>query len=83
MGHFYGDQMPYMDKEELARRMSDHPVDRLRAQVVSSGAADDAALDAIDAELQADVAAAVAEAQGAAAADPGRLLTDIYAEVGR
>jgi acetoin:2,6-dichlorophenolindophenol oxidoreductase subunit alpha len=83
MGHFYGDQMPYMDKEELARRMADHPVDRLRAQLVSNGTADAATLDGIDEELRAEVTAAVAEAQAAGPADPAGLLTDIYAEVGR
>lgn len=83
MGHFYGDQMPYMDKAELARRMADHPVDRLRAQVLATGAAGPAEIDAIDAELRAEVEAAMAEAQAAPAADPARLLTDIYAEVAR
>ncbi|HET9771515.1 MAG TPA: thiamine pyrophosphate-dependent dehydrogenase E1 component subunit alpha [Acidimicrobiia bacterium] len=82
MGHFYGDQMPYMDKEEVARRMADHPVDRLRAEVIAQGVGDETQLAGIDAELQAEVAAAVAEAQAAPAADPAGLLTDIYAEAG-
>jgi pyruvate dehydrogenase E1 component alpha subunit len=83
MGHFYGDQMPYMDKEELARRMSDHPVDRLRAEVLAQGAADEARVLAIDAELQAEVSAALSEAQAAPPADPAGLHTDVYAEVAR
>lgn len=81
MGHFYGDKMPYMDHEELARRMADDPVDRLRRQVLATGAADEAELAGIETDIQAEVAAAMAQAQAAAPPDVDELLTQIYAEV--
>ncbi|HVW32566.1 MAG TPA: thiamine pyrophosphate-dependent dehydrogenase E1 component subunit alpha [Acidimicrobiia bacterium] len=83
MGHFYGDQMPYMDRDELARRMADHPVDRLRAEVLATGAADERTLEALDAELRAQINEAFDAAQAASPADPSGLMTDIYAEVNR
>jgi pyruvate dehydrogenase E1 component alpha subunit len=81
MGHFYGDSMTYMDKDDLGRRMADDPVDRLRGQVIHTGRAGEADLAAIEGELVAEVEAAVAAAMAAPPPDPSEIFDDVYAEV--
>jgi pyruvate dehydrogenase E1 component alpha subunit len=82
MGHYYGEPMVYMDKAELARRMDADPVDQLRARVLIAGAADNATLAAIEAEIALEIETAVAEAKAAGPPDPSALVAHVYAEVG-
>ena len=79
MGHFFGDQMPYMDKDELARRMADDPVDRLRAAVLAAGAADEDGLSADEAAIATEVAAAIEAARSAPDPEPDEVLDDVWA----
>ena len=78
MGHFFGDPMPYMDKDELARRMADDPVDRLRAAVLASGEADEDGLRADEAAITAEVAAAIETARAAPDPEPDEVLDDVW-----
>ena len=79
MGHFFGDQMPYMDKDEIARRMADDPVDRLRAAVLAAGEADEDGLAADESAIAAEIAAALEAARSAPDPDPDELFDDIWA----
>jgi len=79
MGHFFGDQMPYMDKDEIARRMADDPVDRLRAAVLAAGEADEDGLCADESAIAAEVAAALDAARNAPDPEPDEALDDVWA----
>ena len=81
MGHFYGDQMGYMDADELSRRQADDPVDRLRATVLAEGLATGAELDSAAAGFAAEMTEALAAAQAAPDPEPADLYTDIWAGV--
>ena len=58
----------YRDDEEIEQWRQRDPIDRLRAELLSSGAADEAALSVIDARIQETVAAAEQFAQTGAPA---------------
>jgi pyruvate dehydrogenase E1 component alpha subunit len=79
MGHFFGDQMPYMDKDEIARRMADDPVDRLRAAVLAAGEAEEDGLSAEESAIASEVAAALDAARSAPDPDPDEALDDVWA----
>ena len=81
MGHFYGDQMGYMDAEELSRRSAADPVDALRAAVLAAGLAGVDELEAAEAGFAAEVAEALTAAQAAPDPDPADLYTDVWAGV--
>ncbi len=81
MGHFYGDQMGYMDAEELARRAAADPVDALRAVVLAAGLAEAGDLDAAEAGFAAEVAEALTAAQAAPDPELSDLYTDVWAGV--
>jgi pyruvate dehydrogenase E1 component alpha subunit len=83
MGHYFGDQMAYMDKDETARRMADDPVDRLRAQVLATGDAAEEILSAIEAEVAAEVADAIEVARAAPDPDPDEVFDDVWAVAAR
>ncbi len=80
-GHAMNDRMEYMPKEEFAAALAADPVPRLRAWLISSGHATEAEVAAIDADIQAELDAAVADALAAPEPDVSELLTDVYAEV--
>jgi TPP-dependent pyruvate/acetoin dehydrogenase alpha subunit len=82
MGHFFGDQMSYMDKDEITRRMADDPVDRLRAAVLAAGEADEDGLRQEDAAIAAEIAAALDAARSAPDPEPDEVLDDVWATVG-
>jgi pyruvate dehydrogenase E1 component alpha subunit len=81
MGHLFGDQMPYMPKEEYQARLAADPVPRYRALLISDGTATEAELDGIDAEIGADVDSAVRAALDAPMPEASELFTDVYADV--
>jgi len=58
----------YRDEEEIERWRQRDPIDRLKAQLLSSGAADDAALEEIGTRVQEEVTAAEEFAQAGAPA---------------
>jgi pyruvate dehydrogenase E1 component alpha subunit len=83
MGHYFGDQMAYMDSDETARRMADDPVDRLRAQVLAAGDADEELLAAVEAEIAAEVATAVEAARTAPDPEPDEVFDDVWGVAAR
>jgi acetoin:2,6-dichlorophenolindophenol oxidoreductase subunit alpha len=80
MGHLFGDQMPYMPKEELQARMSEDPVPRYRARLIADAVATDSELDALDQRLADELARAVDGALAAPLPPPDELFTDVYAK---
>jgi pyruvate dehydrogenase E1 component alpha subunit len=79
MGHFFGDQMQYMDKDETVRRMADDPVDRLRAAVLAAGEAHEDGLSAEANAIASEVAAALEAARNAADPDEDEVFDDVWA----
>lgn len=79
MGHLFGDQMPYMPKEELAAALAADPVPRYRALLLSDGAATEAELAEIDNRVGDEVERAVRHALDAPLPPPEELFTDVYA----
>ena len=78
MGHYFGDQAPYIPKEELAAEMANDPMVRIRQQVLDSGAASEADLDAIQAEIDAEFDAAVEFAKAGPEPELDEINKDIY-----
>ncbi len=79
MGHFYGESQLYMDRDELARRMADDPVDRLRASIVAAATWTEAALSELELELAAEIDAAFEFALASPDPAPEQLLSDVLA----
>jgi pyruvate dehydrogenase E1 component alpha subunit len=78
-GHFNGDVDTYRsDETKAAQRRDRDCLKRFRAHLTEGGLLDAAALDAIDAEVDAAIAEAVAEARAASEPDPVTLTTDVY-----
>ena len=78
-GHFEGDPMLYRAKDEVARHRETMDCLRIfRARVTAEGLLDDAALDAVDAEVMALIDRSVAAARSAAPPTAADLLTDVY-----
>jgi pyruvate dehydrogenase E1 component alpha subunit len=80
MGHFFGDQMPYMDQEEYAAAAAADPVPRFRSRLIDEGLATEAELSAIDTEAGAEADAAVEFGFASPPPAPDDLFEDIYAE---
>jgi pyruvate dehydrogenase E1 component alpha subunit len=78
MGHFFGDQMVYMDTDERAARAASDPVDALRARVVAEGYTEGDVL-AVEADIASEVEAALAAARSAADPDPSEVFDDVVA----
>ncbi|MDT7590501.1 MAG: acetoin:2,6-dichlorophenolindophenol oxidoreductase subunit alpha [Pseudonocardiales bacterium] len=79
MGHLFGDQMPYMPKEELQAAIAADPVPRYRALLIADGTATEAELGEIDQRLTGELEQAVQAALDAPLPDPAELFTDVYA----
>jgi pyruvate dehydrogenase E1 component alpha subunit len=83
MGHFYGDQMPYMDQAEYQAALAADPLPRLRAMLLEQGHATEDELATIEKEAGAEADDAVDFAFASPPPDPSELFEDIYAEVRR
>ena len=70
----------YRTKEEVAEWRERCPIKRLRASLVAEKMATDAELDAIDAEIQAEVAAATAQAEQAPLPEGATATQHVYCE---
>jgi acetoin:2,6-dichlorophenolindophenol oxidoreductase subunit alpha len=79
MGHLFGDQMPYMPKEELQAAIAADPVPRYRELLIADGTATEAELGEIDQRLTGELEQAVQAALDAPLPDPAELFTDVYA----
>ena len=80
LGHFIGDPQPFRSKAELEAARADDPLPKFRKRVTEAGLLSDADLDAVEAEVRAEVEDAVTSAKAAPPPDPERVLTtDVYA----
>ena len=80
MGHFYGDQMPYMDQTEYAAAAAADPIPRFRSRLIDEQLATEAELAAIDASAGAEADAAIEFGFASPPPDPSDLFEDVYAE---
>lgn len=81
-GHYFGDAMAYADQEELAAKRADPPFARFRQRLIDQGAAAGADLDAIDAQVVAELDAAFAAAVASTPTDLEELTRDVFAANG-
>ncbi len=78
-GHFVGDPQLYRSKAELAAVRAKDPLKAFRERMASAGLLDAAALDAVDAEVLAEIEVAVKAAEAAPFPSVAELETDVYA----
>ncbi|WP_068180197.1 dehydrogenase E1 component subunit alpha/beta [Mycobacterium sp. UM_CSW] len=81
-GHYFGDAMAYADQDELAAKRADPPFARFRQRLIDQGAAAGADLDAIDAQVVAELDAAFAAAVASTPTDLEELTRDVFAANG-
>ncbi|WP_419825767.1 thiamine pyrophosphate-dependent dehydrogenase E1 component subunit alpha [Sphingomonas sp.] len=79
-GHVIGDSGDYIPKEEFARAKAEDPYPRFRALLIEQGHADAATLDAMDAEIAAEVEEAVLFARESPFPEVVELERDVYGE---
>src|SRR5881396_3106834 len=82
MGHSMSDPLHgvYRTKDEVEEQKARDPITQLAAKLKEDGVIDQAALDAMDAEIQAEVEAAVKFADESPDPDPDELYTDVLAD---
>lgn len=78
-GHVFGDMDGYMDKAEKKAAMEADPVPAFRARLIADGAADEAILVALEAEIAAEVSDAMEFALNSPYPDVSELERDVYA----
>jgi pyruvate dehydrogenase E1 component alpha subunit len=78
-GHYFGDRMPYIPKEQLAAAMEADPVPRFRNYLAQAALCDEAELDAIDNEAIATVERALKTVMSAESPPVDELDRDVYA----
>ncbi|OJZ68987.1 dehydrogenase [Mycobacterium paraffinicum] len=81
-GHYFGDAMAYADQDELAAKRADPPFARYRRRLIDNATASAAELEAIDAQIAADLDAAFAAAVASAPPDVDELTRDVFAHHG-
>jgi pyruvate/2-oxoglutarate/acetoin dehydrogenase E1 component/TPP-dependent pyruvate/acetoin dehydrogenase alpha subunit len=80
-GHAFGSEEAHMDADALAAARAANPVKAYRQRLIDLGHADAATLDAIDAEVAAEIEDAQAFADSSQAPPASELITDIFASV--
>jgi acetoin:2,6-dichlorophenolindophenol oxidoreductase subunit alpha len=78
-GHYFGDRMPYIPKDQLAAAMAADPVPRFRAQLADAGVCGHDELDSIESEAAATVEAALKAVMSADSPSIDELDRDVYA----
>ncbi len=78
-GHYFGDRMPYIPKDQLAAAIAADPVPRFRSHLAEVGICTSDELDRIDAEALASVEAALSTVMSADPASVDELERDVYA----
>lgn len=78
-GHYFGDRMPYIPKEQLAAAMDADPVPRFRSHLAEAGVCGEDELDRIDAQALATVQAALETVMRADFPSIDELDSDVYA----
>jgi TPP-dependent pyruvate/acetoin dehydrogenase alpha subunit len=80
-GHAQHDNQSYVPPEEIERwATGNDPIDRYVATLKENGWATEGELEAIDADVDAEIEAAVQEAEKSPMPEPEEALTDVYAE---
>jgi pyruvate dehydrogenase E1 component alpha subunit len=79
LGHHVGDPLNYRDKDEVERWRAKDPIERLRAALIERRLLTQAEADAIRADVEQEIAAAVAFARASPEPDPRTLTEDVYA----
>jgi pyruvate dehydrogenase E1 component alpha subunit len=82
MGHSMSDPLHgvYRTKDEVEEHKKQDPITHLANRLREEGVMDERALEALDAEVQAEVEEAVAFADASADPDPEQLYTDVLAD---
>ncbi|MDM4142868.1 MULTISPECIES: thiamine pyrophosphate-dependent dehydrogenase E1 component subunit alpha [Mycobacterium] len=78
-GHYFGDRMPYMPKDQLEAAMAADPVPRFRSYLAETGSCGGDELDRMDAQAVAAVQGALRAVMAADAASVDELDRDVYA----
>ncbi|HEY2501909.1 MAG TPA: thiamine pyrophosphate-dependent dehydrogenase E1 component subunit alpha [Mycobacterium sp.] len=78
-GHYFGDRMPYIPKDQLAAAMAADPVPRFRSHLAETGVCDADELDRIDAEALVTVETALKAVMSADSPSIDELDQDVYA----
>lgn len=79
-GHYFGDPAAYVDQRALEKAREEEPVGRFRARLIGAGVASDVELDAIDAEVDEAIRAAMEVAKAADMPSTDELLVDVYGD---
>jgi pyruvate dehydrogenase E1 component alpha subunit len=78
-GHYFGDRMPYIPKDQLAAAMAADPVPRFRTHLSDGGICDNDELDSIENDAAATVEAALKTVMSADSPAIDELDQDVYA----
>ena len=78
-GHYFGDRMPYIPKDQLAAAMAADPVPRFRSHLADTGICGEDELDRIDTEALATVETALKAVMSADSPSIDELDRDVYA----
>jgi acetoin:2,6-dichlorophenolindophenol oxidoreductase subunit alpha len=78
-GHYFGDRMPYIPKDQLAAAIAADPVPRFRSHLAETGVCGEDELDRIDTEALATVEAALKAVMSADSPSIDELDQDVYA----
>ena len=78
-GHYFGDRMPYIPKEQLEAAMAADPVPRFRRQLIDGGICTDEELSRIDEGALTEVEMALKTVMSAEAPAIDELDRDVYA----
>jgi pyruvate dehydrogenase E1 component alpha subunit len=78
-GHYFGDRMPYIPKEQLDAAVAADPVPRFRSQLIDNGVCTDEELSRIDEGALIEVEMALKTVISADAPSIGELDQDVYA----
>lgn len=78
-GHVFGDQMTYVEKDELDRAWAAEPAGRFRNELIARGVLDETGADSIDSRSAVAVEEALERALSDPLPDPRTVLGDVYA----
>ena len=82
-GHFVGDPQAYRGEGELENLRENHdPLKVFRQHMAASGDLSEAELDAVDAEVMAEIEQSVVDAKAAARPTPEQVTADVYIQYG-
>lgn len=77
-GHFEGDAITYKTAEEQAAEKANDPLDFFRSRVIEAQLLQKTDLDSVDAEIDTEIAEALASAKAAPMPSADQLTTDVY-----